>query len=165
MAQPSQSTQNSLRRSARERGGFSLLEVIIAMGVLSFGLLTLALLQMHALTQGAAGRHTGDAAAVGRSYIEQVHRVPWAVLAGAPAAWQAPAWAGAPPVVNNVVAKPGGGTDTEHSYNVDWRVTPVGASVCLRDVEVRVQWTEENVPAGKQVVLATRRYNWGGASC
>ena len=30
-----------------------------------------------AVKQSAAGRHTGDAAAVARTHLEQVHRLPW----------------------------------------------------------------------------------------
>jgi prepilin-type N-terminal cleavage/methylation domain-containing protein len=150
--------------NCRYREGFSLLEVVIAMGILSFGLLTLALMQMQALTQGAAGRHTGDASAVARSYLEQVHRIPWSVLSTAAGnGWQDPGWAAAPATVNTAVTDPGGGTSSEHSYAVQWRVTNV--NTCLNDVEVRVNWAEEDVAGGKQLVLATRRYNWGGASC
>ncbi|MEM7412966.1 MAG: prepilin-type N-terminal cleavage/methylation domain-containing protein [Myxococcota bacterium] len=154
------------RHRRRRSGGFSLLEVVIAIGILSFGLLGLALMQVHALTQGRAGRHTGDAAAVARTYIEQVHRIPWAVLTPAVGAgWQNPAWASAPPTWNNLVDNPAGGTSTEHSYGIQWRVSAIGGTACVRDVEIQVNWTEENFPAGKQVVLATRRYDWGGATC
>ena len=40
--------------------GFSLLEVIVAIAILAFGLLSLAVMQLEALTQGAAGKHTTD---------------------------------------------------------------------------------------------------------
>ena len=87
-------------RNRRSQGsGFSLLEVVIAMGILSFGLLTLALMQLYALTQGSAGRHTGDASAVARSYLEQVHRLPWTVLDTAEGnGWRNPDWT-VPPTV------------------------------------------------------------------
>lgn len=155
------------RRDARTRAdGFSLLEVVIAMAILAFGLLTLALMQIQAIKQGSAGRHTGAAAAVARTYIEQAHRVPWSVLtADLGGGWQNPGWAAAPAVWNVQVAQPGGGTVSEHSYDVSWRVSAVAGSTCLRDVEIRVSWDEQDRSTPKQTVLATRRYNWGGASC
>lgn len=154
------------RLSAGSRAGFSLIEVVIAIGILGFGLLTLALMQVAALRQGAAGRHTADAAAVGRSYIEQVHRIPWSVLTAAVGGgWQNPGWAGAAPSVDTQIANPSGGSSVEHSYAVQWRVSAVAGTACLRDVEIRVNWAEENTPGGKQSVLATRRYDWGGAGC
>ncbi len=153
------------RTERRARGGFSLLEVVVAMGVLGFGLLTLALMQVHALTQGNAGRHTGDAAAVARTYLEQVHRLPWAALtADAGAGWVAPSWNLAPATVNVNVAGPGG-TTTENSYGVLWRVTNVAGAACLRDVEVQVSWNEEDRSTPKTLTLATRRYDWGSAAC
>ena len=157
---------NSLPSRARPRAaGFSLIEVVIAMGILAFGLLTLALLQIHALTQGATGRHTLDASIIGRSHLEQVDRLPWATLTAATGAgWQAAGWAGAPPV-NVTVNTAGGGTLVEHAYTVDWRVTAVGALACLRDVELRVRWNEEDFTNQRQSILATRRYNSGGTGC
>jgi len=154
-----------LRRARQRSGGFSLIEVVIAMGILAFGLLTLALMQLHALTQGSAGRHTHDAAAIGRSYVEQVNRLPWTTLTPQVGlGWQAPAWAGVPDDDVTVDA-PDGSNTLEHAYTIAWRVTAIGASTCLRDVEVRVSWAEEDHTANKQVVLATRRYDVGGASC
>lgn len=153
------------RTRGANTGGFSLLEVVIAMGVLGFGLLTLALMQVHALTQGNAGRHTGDAAAVARTYVEQVHRLPWAALtADTGAGWTAPSWNLAPAAVNVSVTGPSG-TNIENTYNVLWRVTNVAGTACLRDVEVQVSWAEEDMSAPKTLTLATRRYDWGSAAC
>lgn len=153
--------------SPQRRGstdGFSLLEVVIAMAILAFGLLTLALMQMQALTQASAGRHTAEGARVARSYLEQVHRIPWSVLEGSTGAgWEDPAWAAADASYDTRVDSPAGGTVNEHTYNVQWQVTNV--STCLRDVQVRVAWQEEDVSAGKQLVLATRRYGWGDDDC
>ncbi len=150
----------------QHRGGFSLIEVVIALGILAFGLLTLAAMQLYSLTQGAAGRHTGDAAATARTYLEQVHRVPWTVLDAAEGnGWQAPNWSNAPATVTNSVALPTGGTSVEETYTIEWKVDDVAGNACLRDVELRVSWAEENHSSAKRVELATRRYNWGGASC
>lgn len=165
--QPNSSVRGLPPARRKARGAFTLLEVVIAMAILAFGLLTLALMQVHALTQGAAGRHTATAAAVGRSYLEQVHRVPWSVLGAAVTAggWQNPGWASAPATLSTDVAGANGSSHAEQTYNVKWRVQNVASKPCLRDVEIRVQWQEEDRTAPKELVLSTRRYRWGGGSC
>lgn len=145
--------------------GFTLIEVMVAMVVLAFGLLGLAVMQLHALQQSAAGRHTTDASAVARTFLEQAHRLPWSAFGGAIGAWTSPAWVGATSSVTTQIATPGGGQASEKTYNADWRVTDIGTGGCLRDIEVRVRWTEVKVSTPKEVVLATRRYNWGAPGC
>ncbi len=155
-------------RTARpDRGGFTLIEVMIALGILGFGLLALAAMQIEALGQGSKGRHRGDAAAVARSHAEQVLRLPWTALSAvAGTGWSAPAWAGAGPTVAATVEQPGGaGPAVEHSYDVSWRVTDVAGNACLRDVEVRVSWQEEDFATARTLDVATRRYNWGDPAC
>lgn len=143
----------------------SMIEVMIAIGILSFGILAMTVMQLEAIRQGGAGRHTTDAAAVARTYLEQVHRLPFATLDGLKGTgWNAPAWAGARSSFDTAIAAPGGGVSIEHTYNVAWRVTAVGGSTCLLDVEMQVSWNE-NAVANKTLVLATRRYDWGGTSC
>ena len=157
---------SAARRSTAARG-FTLVEVMITLVILAFGLLGLAGMQLHAMRQDSAGRHTGDGAAIARSYLEQAARLPWATLtAEAGAGWVAPGWVGAPTAQVDV-DRPGGAPDaTEHTYTVQWRVTDVGAApICLRDVEVRVTWDEEGFPAGKTHEVGTRRYNQGDSDC
>ena len=151
--------------SLRSPDGFTLIEIMMALGVLGFGLLGLAVMQLHALAQSSAGRHTGDASAVARTHLEQVHRLPWSVLDSAVGSWLPPAWIGSSSSVETQVAMPGGGSAVEETYSVDWRVTEVGAVGCLREVEVRVRWNEPNLSSAKVSTLATRRYNWGAAGC
>ena len=150
-----------------ERGGFTLIEVMIALGILGFGILTLAVMQIEAMGQGSKGRHSSDAAAVARSHAEQVLRLPWTALSAVEGAgWSAPGWAGAGATVDASVDQPAGaGTAVEHSYAVAWRVTDVAGNACLRDVEVRVTWQEEDFAAPRSLDLATRRYNWGDPGC
>ena len=150
-----------------QRGGFTLIEVMIALGILGFGLLALAVMQIEAMGQGSKGRHSAEAAAVARSHAEQVMRLPWTALtAVAGAGWSAPGWAGAVASVDATVDQPGGaGTAVEHSYDVSWRVTNVAGNSCLRDVEVRVSWPEQDFAVAKTLDLATRRYNWGDPGC
>lgn len=161
------------RRPGSRSAGFSLIEVMISLGILAFGLLSLAAMQIQALKQGSAGHHTTDAASIGRTYLEQVQRLPWTTLTTTRDAggWQAPStatWVGTTSTVDVSVAKPGNTTAIEQSYAVDWRVSNVGSNTCLLDVEIRVSWSDRNALAAKNVVLATRRYNWentGGGSC
>jgi len=159
-------------RGARRSDGFTLIEAMIAMTVLAFGLLTLAAMQLSAFKQGSAGRHTQEAATTAAAYIEQVQRIPWSELdtAQGVGTWTNPSWAGASATVNRTMNVPGGGAAvTEHSYNVQWLVSNVvvggNADPCLRDVAVQVSWTERDRPAPKTLELKTRRYNWGDSSC
>ena len=160
------SFSRSRRRSAGSaRGGFTLLEVMMAFSVLAFGILTMTMMQLAALRQGGASRHTTDAAAVGRSYLEQVHRLPWSELTTAVAAgdWTNPSWAGANPSVTLALDTPlTGSAAPGQTYAVAWRVTDVAGNTCLRDVEIRITWNEEDFSAPRTLTLSTRRYNWGG---
>ncbi len=153
-------------RNRDQRRGMSMIEVMIAIAVLSFGILAMTIMQLEALRQGGAGRHTTDAAAVGRTYLEQAHRLPFNTLDGLKdTGWLVPAWAGARSSFDTAVAAPGGATAIEHSYGVTWRITTVAATTCVLDVEMQVSWSENGTPTNKNLVLATRRYDWGGASC
>ena len=145
--------------------GFTLIEVMIAMAILAFGLLGLAVLQLHARHQGAAGRHTTQASLVARTFLEQTHRLPWSALGSAVDTWTPPGWGGATSSVSAQIATPDGGLSSEKTYDIEWRVSEVGVAGCLRVVEVRVRWPEAKVTALKESTLATRRYNWGATGC
>jgi len=157
------SAQNATRRTQ----GFTLIEVMITLLILAFGLMTLAFVQLQAMRQGSQGRHTGDGMAIARSYLEQAARVPWAELEAARIAggWQDPDWDGVPDR-DVSVDRPGGlAAATEHSYTVEWSVSAISGTSCVRDVQVRVQWSEEAMSSGKTHVLGTRRFNAGDTSC
>ena len=147
--------------------GFTLVEVMIALAILGVGILALSAMQVEALQQGSAGRHTADASATARSYLEQVHRLDWATLTTARdnGAWTNVFWSGVTDTVSVDVDVPGAGnvTSTEQAYDVRWTVTDVTS--CLRDVQIRVSWDEEGRSAPKSLILATRRYNWGDGGC
>jgi len=156
----------NFRKCSDRRRGLSMIEVMIAIAILSFGILGMTVMQLEALRQGGAGRHTTDAAAVGRTYLEQVHRLPFATIDGVKdTGWLVPAWAGVRSSFDTAIASPGGGTAIEHTYNVRWRITTVPTSACVLDIEMQVSWNENGTPAPKNFVLATRRYDWGGAAC
>ena len=162
-------TPGSERRS---EAGFTILEGMIAAGILGLGLLTLATMQLEAISQGSAGRHSQEAAAIARTQLEQIHRVPWSEVTDAQAAgtWTPTDWPGASGTVNTSVTDPGGGSATTKTYTVEWLVSDVldgggDPRPCLRGIEVRVTWPEKDVSSDKALSLATRRYNSGGSSC
>ena len=47
----------------RAEGGFTLLEIAIALGVFAVGMLGLTAMQLHAMRSGSSGRHASQAAA------------------------------------------------------------------------------------------------------
>ena len=51
-----------VRRIRCGNEGFTLIEAMIAMSILAFGLLALAAMQLHAMKGGASGRNTSEAA-------------------------------------------------------------------------------------------------------
>ena len=158
------------RRHDRGSQGFTLIEVMLALVILAFGMLTLAVMQLQSLKQGSQGKHTGDGTAIARSYLEQTNRLAWSVLTTAQTAggWQTPGndWPGKPATAVTVDRPAGLPAATEHNYTISWRVTNIGAApVCLRDVEVRVRWTEDGSSTTKEHIIGTRRYNTGDPSC
>ena len=67
---------------ARQRtGGFTLVEVMIVIGILTFGLLSLAAMQIKAMHGSDRGRHATNAAAIAESKMEQLQQDAWASIA------------------------------------------------------------------------------------
>ena len=143
---------DATRSPARTRGGFTLLEVSIALGVFAIGMLGLSAMQLHALRGGGSGRHQTQAAAIAQSQMEQLERLRWTDLATTGGAFTAPV------TVNNVVQSDT--TDTEMSYAVAWRIADVQAG-WTRAIDVRVTWDEPQRP-GRSVVLSGMRFNREG---
>lgn len=136
---------------ARSQRGFTLIEVTIALGILAVGMLSLAMMQLHALNAGSRGRHTTQASVIARDQLERFQRMAWADV-GVTAGWTA-----AVPVTNVIQATPV--NRIEQTYNVQWRITDqiVGRT---RAVDVRVTWTEADQVNPKTVTFSSVRYNW-----
>jgi prepilin-type N-terminal cleavage/methylation domain-containing protein len=132
------------RSGARaRRAGFTLVELMLASVLLSIGLMAMLALQMHAMTGSQVGRHYTQAAQVARDLMEELHRVPWAAARAQPTA----GWV-ADPVASNDVQLEAGGTSSEQTYTVEYRiqVDPVSPAD-LRLIDVRVTWYEARDPA------------------
>ncbi len=138
--------------AARARGGFTLLELTIAITVFAVGMLSLNVMLLSAMRGGSRGRHTTQASAIAEGQMERLQRASWAQLA--PTGWTAPVT-----VSNQVQGE--GGTSNEETYSVDWRITDLVAG-WTRTLDVRVQWDEPGRP-GRSVVFETIRYNREGA--
>lgn len=164
-----------IRKTTRHSAGFSLLEILIALAILGFGLLGLAAMQLHAMREGSTSRYSSDAARIARDQMEQIQRMPFATVgAAAGAGFQAPPWinvAGFAPgqlpvqIQTAPAAPPGAGL--VQVYNVAWNVNTVPGDPNLLSVDVEVSWTEINRPNAKPtrtglptVTLSSVRYNW-----
>ena len=146
-----------VRRNQRRASGFSLVEMMIAMVVLGFGLLGMLLMQAQALDSSSQGREGSSALAVARNVFEQMPRVPFSTMT-ADNTWRAPAWIQNPGLLpadpllpNGVVGErttDGTGTDYFYQmYRVWYRVNPDPSPVPdarVREVEVQVIWDDEN---------------------
>lgn len=140
---------NRKRHSAR--GGFTLLEVMLAMSILAFGLLGLAAMQLHAMQGRASGRHTTFAAAVAQTQMDELQRRRWTDVADTGGAWVSQAR-------SEIVQD--GTNQVEQAYTLNWRITDEVANV-TRLIDVRVTWDEPKRP-NRAYSLSSIRFNREG---
>ena len=139
-------------RFNRTAGGFTLIEVMITIGVLTFGLLSLAAMQIHAMHGSDRGRHATHAAAIAENKMEQLQQDAWASI-GVTGGFVAD------PVEQSSV-KLDGATVVERNYNVSYQITDLQPTF-TRAVDVQVSWAEENGEV-RSVTLSSIRYNREG---
>lgn len=141
-------------RRARRRAqrGFTLVEVLVALGILATGLLAVAAAQLYAMRGGRSGRHSTDAAEFAQAQVENFQRMAW----NDPNLAATGGWFPAAPVqlANNIQTN--GAPVAEQNYTLQWRITNVSAS--LKWIDVRVQWDEVSRP-GRSYTVTTMRHN------
>ena len=143
-----------LLRSRARSGGFTLIEVVVAMGILATGLLTVSVAQLYAMRGGRAGRHSTDGAEIARSQIEVFQRMDWADAGlSATGGWTANV---APTNLTYGAVQTPGVAVIEQSYLVSWRIVNVGTF--LKTIDVRVTWSEPNRP-NRSFTVTTMRHN------
>ncbi len=154
-----------VKKTERRRSAFTIIEVIIALGILGFGLLTLAGMQVQALSQGSSGWGATEAAAVGRDQLEIARRLPWAQVAPT-AGFVAPNWINNPGYpqgdVPVTMTSPSAGTQVVRVFSVTWRVTAVPTASNLMNVDLMVTWNDPSRPLQRTLSLSTTRYNGSG---
>lgn len=138
-------TNLELPKARRRRSGMSLVEIMIAMVILSFGLLGVAALQVRAITEGASGLHLSNASAIARNRVEVLNRLAWnaAPLNDSAGAWSAP----------TVVQTPD--QNYQQSERIAWDVLPPGTPT-IKSIEVRVVWSDAK-RQNRQVLLTSAR--------
>ncbi len=141
MSQPG-STTTSMRR---HRGGLTLVEITIAMVILSFGLLGVAALQVRAITERSSSQHLSDASAIARNRVEALMRQAWdaGILTDTGGGWTA---AVNVPLVDQTYAQSDRITDN----------SPLPATVTIKAIEVRVVWSDTK-RLNRSVVLSSAR--------
>jgi len=139
-------------RLNRTTGGFTLIEVMITIGILTFGLLSLATVQIYAMRGSDRGRHATYAAAIAENKMEQLQQDAWASI-GVTGGFVAD------PVEQNSVQMDGGAI-AERSYSVSYQITDLEPTF-TRAIDVRVFWTEESGET-RSVTLSSVRYNREG---
>jgi prepilin-type N-terminal cleavage/methylation domain-containing protein len=137
---------------SRSAGGFTLVELTIAIAVFAVGMLSLSGMLLAAMQGGSRGRHTTQASAVAESQMEQLQRLTWAQVAPT-AGWSTPV------AVHNTVQA--GTNQNEQTYMVDWRITNL-VTGWTRSLDVRVTWDEPGRP-NRSVTFSSVRFNHEGA--
>ena len=146
----------SRKRRAVRSAGFTLLEVVVAMGILATGILAVTAAQIYAMRGGSTGRHTTDAASIAHSQIEQFQRMSFgdpALVAGA--GWVPGTLVAGGQVSTTVQANPA--AEVEQTYTIQYRVTDVTPNE-LKAIDVQVIWNEPNRP-NRSLVVSTVLHN------
>ena len=129
----------------RGKTGMTLVEVMVSLVVLSFGLLGVAALQVRAITESSGGQHLTVASGLARNRVEELSRLDWdaAVLNDSVGAFSA----GLP------AASIAGQT-----YVIEERIdfTPAAPNETIKAIEVRVTWNDTK-RGNRSVVLASAR--------
>ncbi len=138
-------TNTTYMRRNKRRGGMTLVEIMIAMVILAFGMLGVAGLQVRAITESSSGRHLSEASAIARNRLEDLNVRIWsdALLNDTAGAWTA----GAPET-------PVGGLTYTRSERVTLDV--IEPNTTIKSIEVRVGWSDSK-RQNRTVVLSSAR--------
>jgi type IV pilus assembly protein PilV len=132
----------------RDKGesGFTLLEVIIAMGILATGLLAVAAAQLTAIRMTARSKNLMHATHLAQAQMEVFQALP---QAGLPATGNDPN----NPIALNLTSDPNNPDAT--TFNRSWVITPNDPSLGITKVTVQVDWFDERVNLTRSTTLQT----------
>ena len=133
----------------RRLGGFSLIEIMIAMSILGFGMMGIAAMQLNVMRGSQGSRDLTRAVEIAQGQLEQLSRLNWSDLSTT--AWTTPV-AATSEVDSNAV-------QSDQVYLIDQRITDVVAG-STRSIDVRVSWTDPR-RGNRNFSLTTLRFNNG----
>ena len=140
----------------RGRGGFTLVETMVAMVIVAFGLIAMLAMMTAAMAGGRVGKHGTDAARIARDQLEAFHRLPW----NHPDLQPTGGFDVQPDVIANV--EYAGAAQQEMTYGMSWRITNHPTDPSIRLVDVVVSWQEgddlANAPI-RRVAMSSARFN------
>ena len=151
------------RARKRREGGFSLLEVFVALLILSLGILFLAMVQMTALTAKApfSSSNPRTATELAQEAIDRLFLVPWGELRSShPDGFQA-GTEGVSPAFSRLAASSGDSVTVQGTtfYRV-WQVTPDPEIPNLKTISVWCCW-RSGKSSWRQAMLVTQRADAG----
>jgi hypothetical protein len=150
------------RRKSRE-GGFSLLEVFVALLILSFGILFLAMIQLTALTAKVpfSSSNPRTATELAQEGIDRLFQVPWGELRSShPDGFQA-GTEGVSPAFSRLVASSGDSVTLQGTtYYRVWKVTPDPEIPNLKTITVWCCW-RSGKSSWRQTMLVSQRADAG----
>ena len=147
----------------RREGGFSLLEVFVALLILSFGILFLAMVQLTALTAKVpfSSSNPRMATELAQEAIDRLFQVSWGELRSShPDGFQA-GTEGVSPAFSRLAASSGDSVTVQGTtfYRV-WRVTPDPEIPSLKTITVWCCW-RAGKSSWRQAMLVTQRADAG----
>lgn len=150
---------DQLKRSHRREAGLSIIEVMLALTILTGGLLVMLTMQIQAMGAGRHGRNVTEAARIAQNQMEVLNRQPFAGLA---------VTGGWTPVVPMVGVVTGGAAGSQgQAYQLDWTIglnldpNPLIQGDTFQ-FDVRVRWADPNARPGvplRVYVISSIRYN------
>jgi len=151
------------RTRKRREGGFSLLEVFVALLILSLGILFLAMVQLTAVTAKApfASSNARTATELAQEAIDRLFQVPWGELRSShPDGFQT-GKEGVSPAFSRLAASSGDSVTIQGTtfYRV-WQVTPDPEIPSLKTITVWCCW-RSGKSSWRQAMLVTQRADAG----
>lgn len=148
-----------VRSGQRVDAGFSLLEIFIALLILSAGLLSLAMVQLSALTARAPSPFPGEriATTLAQAALDRLSGIPWEDLSSSRSDGFLAGPGGVSPAFSRFPASAGDSMTTGGiTYYRVWHVSPDAEIPALKTVTVWCCWRQGEGP-WRQVVLVTQR--------
>jgi hypothetical protein len=149
-------------REARE-GGFSLLEIFIALLILSIGVFGLAMLELTAFTarNPLASSNARTATGLAQAALDRLQEIPWRELRSSRLDGFQKGPEGVFPAFSRLPAAAGNSVTVEGtSYYSVWQVEPDTEIPGLKTISVWCCWRQKVGP-WRQVVLVTQRADAG----